>query len=540
MTMPLDSGSATIVIAGIVLSAFISEDGAIFGAAALASSMALNLPSAALSAFLGLWISDFGVYGAVRLVREKLPPDSKGTQWLEARLFRSGNNVTRRGGQLALAFSRLVPGTRFPAYVSAGLLRMPVPTFAAITGLSAAVWTAFIFAFLHYFPLHATGTGQALVMAGSIGAGVFGILAAWRVWGSALRARITITLKKWQRWEFWPAWLFYPPVALMCGWLAIRFRGLSLPTVANPSQRNGGIVGESKIDILRALMRTSPEFTAGAYLLGPGPVLQRMRELEFLCQRHEISFPLVLKPDTAQRGAGFKKITSWQEAGAYLAQVNSPVVVQKYVSGPHEAGVFYYRFPGEERGHIFSITHKTFPSVVGDGKRTLAELIQQDERAALIASTYLARFGSSADQVVPIGQRVRLVEAGNHCQGCIFSDGSFLNTDKLRETFDRIAQKLPEFFIGRFDVRYENPDDLRQGEGFQIVELNGAASEATDIYDERNSLLSAYKTLYRQWELVYAIGAENRKRGFKPASLWNFLRDWQEFRAQASFYPLAD
>ena len=111
----------------------------------------------------------------------------------------------------------------------------------------------------------------------------------------------------------------------------------------------------------------------------------------------------------------------------------------------------------------------------------------------------------------------RLVEAGNHCQGCIFSDGSFLNSEELRQTFDRIAQKLPEFFIGRFDVRYESPDDLRQGKGFQIVELNGAASEATDIYDERNSLLSAYKTLYRQWELVYSIGAQNRERGFKPA-----------------------
>ena len=430
MTMPLDSGSATIVIAGIVLSAFVSEDGAIFGAAALASSMALNLPSAALSAFLGLWISDFGVYGAVRLVREKLPPNSKGAQWLEARLFRSGNNFTHRRGQLALAFSRLVPGTRFPAYVSAGLLRMPVPTFAAITGFSAAVWTALIFSFLHFFPLHAMGTGEALVTAGFIGAGVFGILAAWRVWGSELRGRIAITFKKWQRWEFWPAWLFYPPVALMCGWLAIRFRGLSLPTVANPSQRNGGMVGESKIDILHELMRTSAEFTADAYLLEPGPLLQRMHELEFLCQRHEISFPFVLKPDTAQRGAGFKKIRSWQEAGAYLAQVQRSIVVQKYVSGPHEAGVFYYRFPGEERGHIFSITHKTFPRVVGDGKRTLAELIQQDERAAIIASTYLARFGESGGRDCSCrASMVRLVEAGNHCQGCIFSDGSFLNSE---------------------------------------------------------------------------------------------------------------
>ena len=122
----------------------------------------------------------------------------------------------------------------------------------------------------------------------------------------------------------------------------------------------------------------------------------------------------------------------------------------------------------------------------------------------------------------------------------IFSDGSYLDSEELRQTFDTIARKLPEFFIGRFDVRYEDPDDLRQGSGFHIIELNGAASEATDIYDERNSLSSAYKTLYRQWKLVYSIGAENRERGFKPASLWSFLCDWQDFRAQASYYPLAD
>jgi hypothetical protein len=310
--------------------------------------------------------------------------------------------------------------------------------------------------------------------------------------------------------------------------------------VANPSQRNGGMVGESKIDILHELIRTSPEFTADAYSLEPGPVIQRMQTLEFLCQRHEISFPFVLKPDTAQRGAGFKKIRSWQEAGAYLAQVQSPIVLQRYVSGPNEAGVFYYRFPGDEHGHIFSITHKTFPVVVGDGHRTLRELIQRDDRAAIIASTYLARFGETADEIVPYGERVRLVEAGNHCQGCIFSDGSYLNSEELGQAFDSIARKLPEFFIGRFDVRYENPDHLRQGHGFHIIELNGAASEATDIYDERNSLWSAYKTLYRQWKLVYSIGAQNCERGFKPASLWSFLRDWQDFRAQASYYPLAD
>ncbi|MBS1851533.1 MAG: VTT domain-containing protein [Acidobacteria bacterium] len=540
MTTPLDSSSATLVVAGIVLSAFVSEDGAILGAAALASSMVLNLPSAALGAFLGLWISDFGVYGAVRLLRERLPQDSRSAQWLEARLFDPGRNHARRSGQLALAFSRLAPGTRLPAYISAGLLRMPVPTFAAITGISAAAWIALIFSLFHFFPLHAMATGEALATAGSIGFAASGILAVWRIWGSKLRRQLAGTVRKWRRWEFWPAWVFYPPVALMCGWLAIRFRGLTLPTAANPSQRNGGMVGESKIGILQELMRSSPDFTADAYLLTPGPLVKRMQELEFLFQSHEFSFPFILKPDVAQRGAGFKKIGSWRAAAAYLAQVRTPVLLQKYVSGPNEAGFFYYRFPGQERGRIFSITHKTFPVVVGDGHKTLRELIAQDDRATIMASTYLARFRERADEIVPCGERIRLVEAGNHCQGCIFSDGSFLDSEELRRTFDSIARKLPQFFIGRFDVRYASPDALRQGRGFHIIELNGAASEATDIYDARNPLLSAYRTLYRQWELVYRIGAANRERGFTPTSLWCFLRDCWDFRAQASYYPLAD
>jgi hypothetical protein len=90
----------------------------------------------------------------------------------------------------------------------------------------------------------------------------------------------------------------------MCGWLALRFSGFSLPMLANPAQRNGGIVGESKIEILRDLVRTSPEFTADAYLIAVAHWLNEWRGLEFLCQQHEITFPVVLKPDTAQRGTG--------------------------------------------------------------------------------------------------------------------------------------------------------------------------------------------------------------------------------------------
>jgi hypothetical protein len=70
--------------------------------------------------------------------------------------------------------------------------------------------------------------------------------------------------------------------------------------------------------------------------------------------------------------------------------------------------------------------------------------------------------------------------------------------------------------------------------------LNGAASEATNIYDSRNSLWSAYRTLYRQWKLVYAIGRANKDRGHKPSTVLSVIGDWQQYRAIAAAYPAAD
>lgn len=36
--------------------------------------------------------------------------------------------------------------------------------------------------------------------------------------------------------EFWPMWVFYPPIMAYAAWLMLRHRGPLLPTVANPSR----------------------------------------------------------------------------------------------------------------------------------------------------------------------------------------------------------------------------------------------------------------------------------------------------------------
>ena len=143
-----------------------------------------------------------------------------------------------------------------------------------------------------------------------------------------------------------------------------------------------GIVGESKIGILSELMTTSPELTAEAFLIEAGSAAIRLARISELCLQHEIGMPFVLKPNIAQRGAGFKKIQSVEEVREYLSRVSAPLILQRYVAAPYEAGIFYYRFPGEPQGHILGITQKVSPYVTGDGIRTIRELIEADSRAS--------------------------------------------------------------------------------------------------------------------------------------------------------------
>src|SRR6266436_1854234 len=86
-------------------------------------------------------------------------------------------------------------------------------------------------------------------------------------WTTSPACRVYAALGRCTRWEFWPAWVFYFPVAVNYLWLTIRYRSFTLPTAANPGIFSGGFVGESKIATLQDLHATNPEFTAEAHLV---------------------------------------------------------------------------------------------------------------------------------------------------------------------------------------------------------------------------------------------------------------------------------
>ncbi len=551
----------------IILLSFISEDAATISSALSIFGGPLSWPLGFLACFAGIWLGDLGLYALARSLGKPILQSRWVGRFADAAAIERCQKQFNQRGSLTLLASRFIPGTRLPTYLAAGLLSMPLARFALVTAFAAFLWIGGIFAIAKLLGAQALlwfsffqGKIAALIFIALFLAGalvVFRMVSSAAVAGSAdhgptsafsietsrvrrPRLQLPVLVRRWARWEFWPAWLFYIPVAVYYAWLAIRYHGLTVPTSANPGIATGGFVGESKYEILHQLQLADADLVAETYLIEGRTTTDRLLSLHRLCREHEIKPPFILKPDVGQRGNGVRLIRSMRAALEYLEMVSAPVIVQRYIAGPFEAGVFYYRFPGESHGQIFAITEKIFPTITGNGTHTVAELIRADSRAALMARTHLRRFGSCQNEILAAGEILKLVETGNHAQGCIFRDGMHLHTDALECAIDEISQRLPGFFIGRYDVRYQNEEDFKQGRNFRIVELNGATSEATSIYDARNSLFSAYRTLFRQWRLVFAIGARNRAKGHAPSSLSTLWQNWRQYSAAALSYPLAD
>ena len=346
--------------------------------------------------------------------------------------------------------------------------------------------------------------------------------------------------------EFWPMWAFYPPVMAYVAWLMLRYRGLLLPTVANPSFPGGGFYGESKAEILTLAMTHVPEWVAPFITIDrpPGdlPVNDEAEAALATLRDAGLSLPVVAKPDLGCRGAGVKLVRTKDDLRAYLEAFprGARLLLQRLVPFEGEAGIFYCRRPGEAKGRIISITLKYFPYVTGDGQRSLRELILDDPRAGPLAHLYLHRHTARLEQVPAAGETIRLAFAGSHSRGAIFRNGTHLVTPEMEARFDEIARRLPEFHFGRFDVRFERFIDVQRGHGFTMVEVNGAGAESTHIWDRRTRLVQAWRDLMRQYRWLFEIGYANRARGFRPMSLAAFKRDYQREKALTPLYPATD
>ncbi len=255
-----------------------------------------------------------------------------------------------------------------------------------------------------------------------------------------------------------------------------------------------------------------------------------------------LDFPIVAKPDIGCRGAGVKLLPDSRSLDSYLKQFppGAAILLQKLSDYEPEAGVFYVRDPKTETGGITSLTLKYTPYVVGDGVRTLAELVASDPRAGGLTRLYEERNARHWGEVIPEGRPHRLVFSASHCRGAVFRDGGHLISRELTEALDRIFDDIPGFYYGRLDLKFRNVDSLRAGRDLQIVEINGASSESIHIWDRKAGFFDAVETLLQQYRTLFTLGLENKRRGCKPPGLWPLYRAWRHELQLVKRYPVND
>jgi len=516
----------------IAAATLISEDLACIAAGLLAARSIISPLEAIVASGLGIYIGDILLYLTGYLIGLKAlhhPP----LKWFvsEHRVQQCRTLFERRG--LGLIFmSRFLPGTRTATFLAAGLVRVDLVKLLVVFGLAVVIWTPILV-------LSAVLIGRQVIT-------YIDIYSGWALWVFffLLALIFTITrlivplftwrgrrllLSRWRRFSNWEFWPFYVTNVVTFVYVLytglVKYRRATLFTLTNPAIKpDSGFIGERKSAIFKGLRQ---EYVGRWRLVGAANTMQdRLDLLHSFMADHSLDYPIVLKPDAGQRGQGVKICPDLETARQWLEQAERDYLIMEYLPG-EEFGVFYYRLPDQPRGRIFSINRKKLLDVVGDGKSTLEELILRDERAVCMAPMFFENLEADLLDIIPEGQTRQLGQVGTHSRGSLFLDGADLISPELLERVERIVENYSGFYFGRFDLKAPSEEDLREGKNLKVIELNGLTSEATHIYDPKNSIFYAWKTLIDQWSIAFDIAEANLKKGLQPMPLAEFISHWR-------------
>ena len=306
-------------------------------------------------------------------------------------------------------------------------------------------------------------------------------------------------------WEYWPFHVVYGPLYFYWLWLCLRARSFFFFNASNPSITNGGFLMESKRQIYDLLPW---QYYPNTIFIAAGtPVSEIVSQIK----NKNLQYPLIAKPDIGMKGLSVKKLHNDDELLQYAIHSKVDFLIQEFIVFENEVGIFYHRFPDEEKGQISGIVRKDFLTIQGDGRSTMVELLKEDRRFILQLSSLKKSYGEELNKVLPDGEKKILVPYGNHARGARFIDATELVDEELTNTIDTICSRVKGFYFGRLDVRFNTWEELRSGKNFSIIEINGAGSEPTHIYDPDHSIFFAWKEIIRHWNILLRISLINHR-----------------------------
>ncbi len=566
----LGGDSALLSSIALFVAPFLHEDVAVVMAATMMHEHMVPFGVAVGALYGGVVASDISLFMLGRLAR----------QWAWLRRFVKEDAMARmqkrlrRNRVFAIGVARLVPGMLFSTLVACGWFGVPFAEFILPALITSALYTA-VMVFLVF----------------KFGGAILGQVGAWGWYvliGMALVVAISLIERHFLRRalasedddsddalaasgrdtmidgmppvprsarivapsEKIPPILYYIPLGLRWIWLGLKHGSLTLPALADPCIEAGGLWGESKS---MCLGQIAPEFNANVatFVMVPrgndaAPTDAEVAQAVSRAQAAGLAFPMIAKPDVGWQGFGVQVMNGAEDLRRYMQAYpkDANLILQHIVPYDGEAGVFYVRHPNEPSGRVVSLTLRYFPHVIGDGVQTVRELITHEPRMCHRSKLYTGGahnhtgVGEALMSKVPAdGEMVRLSFIGSIRVGGLYRDHRKSITPALSARIDAIARSMPEFYFGRFDVRFKSLDALQRAEDFEIIEVNGAGAEAIHMWDPEMPLGEAYRELIEYQDLVFQIGIANRARGFKPMSLRALIDFTNKQNALTAQYP---
>ncbi|MEO6365623.1 MAG: hypothetical protein ABIO38_06210, partial [Luteimonas sp.] len=321
------------------------------------------------------------------------------------------------------------------------------------------------------------------------------------------------------RFEQLPKWLNLVPMVLQWLWLGIRYRSVTLPSAANPHITAGGLVGEGKLEYFRQMGPLARAATAEHIGVR---VEESTHASDVVAAMHAagLRFPIVVKPDLGWCGYGVRKIVDDDALAHYLSLYprGQMLVLQRYLAEEGEAGLFYMRHRDELTGRLVGVLLRHYPHVIGNGRDTVATLIAADQRLKRATGSRLHECLYDPAFVPSAGEKVRLSTIASTRVGGMYEDATAAATPALTARIDAIARDMPDFHVGRFDVRYSTLEALRAGE-LTIMEVNGAGSEAVHAWDPKYSIAEVYRIVFAKQRALFRIADANRRAGHRPIGM---------------------
>ncbi len=335
-----------------------------------------------------------------------------------------------------------------------------------------------------------------------------------------------------------PKWLFVIPMVVQWFWLALCHRSLTLPSAINPTITAGGMVGEGKLEYFATMgplarAATAP-FTA---IVNDGPA--GLPAARTALAAAGLAFPLIAKPDVGWCGFGVRLLRDESDLADYLRRfpLGQRIVLQQFLTQEGEGGLFYVRHPNEPTGRVTALLLRHYPRVVGDGVRSIAALAAGDPRLQRLGRDGLSEPCCDVTRVPTAGEIVRIATIGSTRVGGLYEEATHRITPAMSAAIDAIARDMKDFHLGRFDLRYDSLAALAQGEGFSLIEVNGAGSEAVQAWDPKYSLRQGYGIVFAKQRLIFRLGAVMRQRGHRPIGPRGLIRLHRRQQALIRRYP---